>query len=59
MWRISGVISRMVSDVPRMGMRMGWAAYMAAVEATTRDQVVAAARSLTLHTTYFLKGGSQ
>ncbi len=33
--------------------------YMTAVEATTLDQVVACANNLTLHTTYFLKGGSQ
>ena len=35
------------------------AEYMAAVETVTREQVVAAANSLQLHTTYFLKGGSQ
>ena len=33
--------------------------YMAAVEAVTKTEVVAAANSLELHTTYFLKGGSQ
>jgi len=33
--------------------------YMAAVEAVTKTQVVAAANTLQLHTTYFLKGGSQ
>ena len=33
--------------------------YMAAVEAVTKEQVVAAAGTLQLHTTYFLKGGSQ
>ena len=32
---------------------------MTAVEETTLDQVVACANSLELHTTYFLKGGSQ
>jgi len=41
------------------GMSMTPAEYMAAVEAVTKEQVVAAARSLKLHTTYFLKGGSQ
>ena len=41
------------------GMKLTPAEYMAAVEAVTKEQVVAAARSLTLHTTYFLKGGSQ
>ena len=34
-------------------------AYMEAVEAATVEDVVACANSLTLHTTYFLKGGSQ
>lgn len=33
--------------------------YMAAVEAVTKDQVVAAASTLSLDTTYFLKGESQ
>ena len=41
------------------GMGLTPAEYMAAVEAVTREQVVAAANSLQLHTTYFLKGGSQ
>ena len=41
------------------GMGMTPAEYMAAVEAVTKEQVVAAANTLTLHTTYFLKGGSQ
>ena len=41
------------------GMKMTPAEYMAAIEAVTKEQVVAAANSLTLHTTYFLKGGSQ
>ena len=41
------------------GMSMTPAQYMAAIEAVTKEQVVAAANSLTLHTTYFLKGGSQ
>ncbi len=34
-------------------------AYMAAVESVTLDQVVAAANTLKLHTTYFLKGAAQ
>ena len=33
--------------------------YMEAVESATIDDVVACAKSLELHTTYFLKGGSQ
>ncbi|MBQ6720106.1 MAG: insulinase family protein [Oscillospiraceae bacterium] len=41
------------------GMGLAPAEYMAAVEAVTKAQVVAAANSLRLHTTYFLKGGSQ
>ena len=41
------------------GMGMTPAEYMTAVEAVTLEQVVAAARSLNLHTTYFLKGESQ
>ncbi len=41
------------------GMGLTPEAYMAAVEAVTKEQVVAAANALTLHTTYFLKGGSQ
>lgn len=41
------------------GMAMTPAEYMAAVEAVTKEQVVAAANTLKLHTTYFLKGGSQ
>ena len=41
------------------GMKMTPQQYMAAIEAVTKEQVVAAANSLQLHTTYFLKGGSQ
>ena len=41
------------------GMSMTPAEYMAAVEAVTPEQVVAAAQSIRLHSTYFLKGGSQ
>ena len=41
------------------GMGMTPRQYMAAIEAVTKEQVVAAANSLQLHTTYFLKGGSQ
>ncbi len=39
------------------GTGMTPAQYMAAVEAVTPEQVIAAAKSLRLHTTYFLKGG--
>ncbi len=41
------------------GLRFSHSAYMAAVEAVTREDVVACAREVRLHTTYFLKGGSQ
>ena len=41
------------------GMGMTTAEYMARVEAVTLEQVVAAANKVELHTTYFLKGGSQ
>ena len=33
--------------------------YMDALQNVTREQVVAAANTLQLHTTYFLKGGCQ
>jgi len=41
------------------GLGMTTADYMEKVEAVTLEQVVAAARTVQLHTTYFLKGGSQ
>ena len=41
------------------GMGLTPAEYMAAVEAVTKEAVIAAANTLQLHTTYFLKGGSQ
>ena len=41
------------------GMAMDPRTYMTALEAVTKEQVVAAANTLKLHTTYFLKGGSQ
>ena len=41
------------------GMGMTPRQYMEAVEKVTAEDVVAAARQLTLHSTYFLKGGSQ
>ena len=40
------------------GMKMTPAEYMAAVETVNLEQVVAAAKTLQLHTTYFLKGVS-
>ena len=41
------------------GMGLTPAEYLAAVEAVTKEAVIAAANTLQLHTTYFLKGGSQ
>ncbi len=41
------------------GLGMAPAEYRAAVEAVTKERVVAAANTITLHSTYFLKGGSQ
>ncbi|MGM9590166.1 MAG: EF-P 5-aminopentanol modification-associated protein YfmF [Faecousia sp.] len=41
------------------GMTMTPDQYMAAIASVTKEQVVAAANSLTLHTTYFVKGESQ
>ena len=41
------------------GMGMTPQQYMQAVEAVTMEDVVAAARSLQLHTTFFLKGANQ
>jgi len=54
-----GAIEGYYATAAISGMKMTPQEYMAAVEAVTREQVVAAANSLTLHTTYFLKGGSQ
>ncbi|MBO7252802.1 MAG: insulinase family protein [Oscillospiraceae bacterium] len=41
------------------GLKLTPDAYMEAISQVTVEDVVAAARMLTLHTTYFLKGGSQ
>ncbi len=41
------------------GLGLTPAEYMAAVEDVTREDVVSCAKQLTLHSTYFLKGGSQ
>ena len=41
------------------GMGMTPAEYMEKVEAVSLEDVIACAKQLTLHTTYFLKGGSQ
>ena len=54
-----GAIEGYYATAALSGMKMTPAQYMTAIEAVTREQVVAAANSLQLHTTYFLKGGSQ
>ena len=54
-----GAIEGYYATAALSGMKMNPAEYMAAVEAVTLEEVVAAANSLQLHTTYFLKGGSQ
>ena len=54
-----GAIEGYYATAALSGMGMTPADYMAAIEAVTKEQVVAAARSLTLHTTYFLKGECQ
>ncbi len=54
-----GAIEGYYATAALSGMKMTPDDYMAAVEAVTKEQVVAAANTLQLHTTYFLKGGSQ
>ena len=54
-----GAIEGYYATAALSGMKMTPDEYMAAVEAVTKEQVVAAANTLQLHTTYFLKGGSQ
>ena len=54
-----GAIEGYYATASLSGMKMTPAEYMAAIEAVTKEQVVEAANSLMLHTTYFLKGGSQ
>jgi len=54
-----GAIEGYYATAALSGLRFGHSEYMAAVEAVTREDVVACARELQLHTTYFLKGGSQ
>ena len=54
-----GAIEGYYATAALSGMKLTPMEYMAAVEAVTKEQVVAAANSLKLHTTYFLKGGSQ
>ena len=54
-----GAIEGYYSTAALSGMGMAPAEYMEKVEAVTLADVVACAKQLQLHTTYFLKGGSQ
>jgi len=54
-----GSIEAYYATAALSGMHMTTAEYMAAVEQVTLEQVIAAANTVQLHTTYFLKGGSQ
>ncbi len=54
-----GAIEGFYATCALSGLAFGHSAYMAAVEAVTRKDVVDCARKIQLHTTYFLKGGSQ
>ena len=54
-----GAIEGYYATAALSGMGMTPEAYMAAVNAVTAQQVVAAANTVQLHTTYFLKGVSQ
>ena len=54
-----GSIESYYSTAALSGLGMTTAEYMAAVEKVTLEQVIAAANTVALHTTYFLKGGSQ
>jgi len=54
-----GAIEGYYATAALSGLRFSHSGYMAAVEAVTVEDVVACAKQLQLHTTYFLKGGSQ
>ena len=54
-----GAIEGYYATAALSGMKMTPAEYMTAVENVTLEQVVAAAQGVQLHSTYFLKGGSQ
>ena len=54
-----GAIEGYYATAALSGLRFSHADYMAAVEAVTLEDVVFCANQLQLHTTYFLKGGSQ
>ena len=54
-----GAIEGFYATAALSGLALGYADYMTAVQQVTREDVVKAARLVQLHTTYFLKGGSQ
>ena len=54
-----GAIEGYYATAALSGLGMTPEMYMAALREVQLSDVVAAAKSLTLHTTYFLKGGSQ
>ncbi len=54
-----GSIEGFYATAALSGLGMTTTEYMAAVEKVTLEQVIAAANTVQLHTTYFLRGGSQ
>ena len=54
-----GAIEGYYATAALSGLKLSPEAYMAAVEQVTLEDVRAAANTVTLHSTYFLKGGSQ
>ena len=54
-----GAMEGYYSTAALSGMKLTVPEYMAAVEAVTAEQVAAAARTLTYHSSFFLKGGEQ
>ena len=55
----AGSIEGYYATAALSGMKLTVPAYMEALQNVTRDQVAAAARTVKLHTSYFLKGESQ
>ena len=54
-----GAIENYYASAALSGLRLSPAAYMRQVEATTLEQICAAAKTLKLHSVYFLKGVAQ
>lgn len=54
-----GAIEGFYATAALSGLALSHGEYMAAVEAVTKEDVVACARQMRLQSTYFLKGGSQ